>query len=330
MILTTCSAFEASHPGASQRILALLPSVTWLCRCSDGTFPDGEIYAQLPGRADGAHVLILQSLSGAEEDLHTALLALLVTVRAYRQYGAAEVTVFVPHLPYSREDRPVEGEYRSTTAALVADLLRVAGADRIVTIQSGSVDVLSKAYEPLRLSQASAIDFFRSSVSNAGFVNPVLVAPDAGSAGLVAEVARTVGLDYLVAEKRRLGASTVTVTLEVDRDSLAGRDVLILDDLVCSAGTMKEAVDALEVLGASRIAAAAAHLRLTETGRNRVRRLLSDGRLENLAALDTYPDPSIARVSTTSFVDGCAEQLRPLLAPASDRCDHTDHSGVFA
>ncbi|AZZ56467.1 hypothetical protein C5E08_11555 [Rathayibacter iranicus] len=330
MILAACSAFEASHPGSSQRILALMPSVTKLCRCIDGSFPDGEVYAQLPERADGVHVVILQSLSGAEEDCHRALLALLAAVRAYRQYGAAEVTVFVPHLPYSREDRPIDGEYRSTTATLVADLLRVAGADHIVTIQSGSVDLLSKAYRPLRLSQASAVDFFRSRVSSSGFNSPVLVAPDAGSAGLVGDVARTLGLDYVVAEKRRLGASTVTVTLEVTGDSLAGRDFFILDDLICSAGTVTKAVEALEALGASRIRAATAHLRLTDIGRNRVCALLSDGRLQALDALDTYPDPSLALVSTTSFVEGCTEQLRRLLAPPPLRVDHGSHEGVCA
>lgn len=230
--------------------------------------------------------MLLQSLTGHEYDVDRALFALLTTVRAYAEYGAASVTVFVPYLSYSRQDRAIPEQRRPVTAKLLAELLKVAGADHIITIPSGAVDRLRELYRPLRLTFLDLDEFFVSIVRNSDPTS-VLVAPDEGAVGLVSRLARITGRTWITATKERYNPTDVVVSFEKERFLPKGKSAIIVDDLICSAGTLESAISGLEKhFGIEDVVVAVPHLRLTSTGVQRLSCLHQRGSLRKVYATD--------------------------------------------
>ncbi|OQJ47959.1 hypothetical protein B5P19_06465 [Clavibacter sepedonicus] len=282
-------------------------------RSIDEVFPDGEICVALPQGTLVEDVLLLQSLSTDPVALNDAVFALLASIRMYRVAGVARITVFAPHLAYSREERAAAIGGRVSTTQLLADLIGAAGADCVIAAQSGSVALVSEAYKPLAIEQLYATNFFVWCIESMQIADPVLVAPDHGAADLVRNIAARLGLQHARADKQRKGATDVALSLTEQAGALKGREVIIIDDLVCSAGTLDQAVSAVRTLGASRVTAVAAHLRLTPLGMSRIRAMVAAGHLAGLVAWDTCGAPRVRGVQTFAFADWLGPELCAVL-----------------
>jgi ribose-phosphate pyrophosphokinase len=317
VIVASCAAFERDHPTALEKIVASMNAPVAMHRSIDEVFPDGEISVALPRGTVVEDVLLLQSLSTDPAALNDAVFALLSSIRMYRVAGATRIAVFVPHLAYSREERPAAVGGRVSTTQLLADLIRAAGAGCVITAQSGSVALVKDAYKPLAIEQLDATNFFVWCIESMHIADPVLVAPDRGAADLVRNIGARLGLQHARADKQRKGAANVALSLTEQAGSLKGREVIIIDDLVCSAGTLDQAVCAARKLGACRVTAVAAHLRLTHLGISRIRAMVAAGHLAGLVAWDTCGAPRVGGVQTFAFADWLAPELCAVLQKRS-------------
>lgn len=221
-------------------------------------FPDGELYVRIPEPAKVAskHTIVFSTLYPRQE---RTLLKTLLAVDAAKRAGAVGVTAVIPYLAYSRQDKVfLPGE--PVSASLVVELLRSAGVDSLVTVDVHSPGVL-ESFQGRSLNimvsdllVKRALDYLK---------DPVVVAPDRGALERACHAARAHGLlcDYLIKQRDRVTGEVSYVPREV---SVSGRDVVIVDDIISTGGTVAEATRILLSSGAERVVVAATHGLLVE------------------------------------------------------------------
>ncbi|MEM2282472.1 MAG: ribose-phosphate diphosphokinase [Candidatus Hadarchaeales archaeon] len=222
-------------------------------------FPDGEIYLRI-GERLGKEVVVVQSLSPPQNE-HLAELLFLMDL--CRDMGAEKMVVVVPYLAYARQDRRFkEGE--AITIQTISRLLE--RADKIVTVD---------AHSPQALSYFGRIEEVRCTPLLGGWLSekmrlrdPLFLAPDEGSLERVREAAEKAGAEYDYLKKKRLSGRRVRT--EKKRLAVRGRDVVILDDIISTGGTVVEACRMLK--GARRVLACCVHGLLVGDAVQRMRR----------------------------------------------------------
>ncbi|MEM4662540.1 MAG: ribose-phosphate pyrophosphokinase [Candidatus Diapherotrites archaeon] len=214
-------------------------------------FPDDETYCRFEECVEGKHVCILQSTCKPGNE---NLMELLVVVDAAKHSGASKITVVVPYYGYARQDRQSKpGE--PVTAALVAKMLKAAGANSIIT-----VDLHSKAVEKALKMQkihlhayTVLVDFFRRKKIK----NLCVVAPDKGALKNARRFAKLLGAKTAWIEKTRISATEVK-TAQI-HGKVKDFDCIILDDIISTAGTICEGAKLLKRNGARNVYVAATH-----------------------------------------------------------------------
>ncbi len=213
-------------------------------------FPDGEIYVRIIGDIRGEDVVVIQSMEPPQND---ALVELLLIVDALVELGVRGITVFTPYLPYARQDRVfLSGEPVSVRVFLKA--LRVLGVERLVVVEAHSERALS---------------YFQGEVINVnplpymakirGFTSDTLViSPDLGGIGRAVSVAKAIGArsDYIVKRRDRI---TGGISMELGSLDPSGFDVLIVDDIISTGGTIAEASRMLLERGARSVQVLVVH-----------------------------------------------------------------------
>ena len=218
-------------------------------------FPDGELKLTLPPKLD-AEVCVLRSLHAPNEKLVELILA----ARAAREQGAREVTLIAPYLAYMRQDsafNPGEVVSQKVIGRLLAELF-----DALVTVDPHlhRVATLNEAVPLARAVALSAAPLIGHFVAMRGR-NPMLVGPDAESAQWVHAAATYNGLPWAVCRKTRHGDTEVEV--ELPAAQIAGREVVLVDDVASSGNTLAAAARALLAAGAARVDAVVTHAALT-------------------------------------------------------------------
>ena len=257
-----------------------------LARHEEREFEDGEHKARPLESARGADVYVIQSLySDGRASVNDKLVRLLFFIGAIRDAAAARITAVVPYLCYARKDQRSQPRDPVTTR-YVAALFEATGADRIITLEVHNLAAYENAFR-IRTEHLQAnglfVDCFAPIVGNEAVS---VVSPDIGGVkraeafreSLERRIGRAVGHGFM--EKYRSGG---IVSGEALVGAVAGRTVVIIDDLISSGTTLRRAVAACAAAGARRIHAAAAHGLFT----GKAGQLLSEPALGKLVVTDT-------------------------------------------
>ncbi|MDZ7373945.1 MAG: ribose-phosphate pyrophosphokinase [candidate division KSB1 bacterium] len=247
-------------------------------------FQDGEIWVKYNENVRGADVFLVQPTNSPADNL----MELLIMVDAAKRASAERITAVIPYFGYARQDRKDQPRV-SITAKLVANLLTTAGADRVLTMDLHAPQIQGFFDIPLDHLYSSTIfcEYFRRKK----IPDLVVMAPDVGGIRMARAYAKRLEAPLAVVDKRRPTANqakAVNVIGEVE-----DRNVLIVDDLIDTGGTLVEAVHAIKKKGARKIYAACTHAILSGTAAARIQECED---LEELAVTDTVFIPDEKRV----------------------------------
>lgn len=269
-----------------------------------GSFSDGEIQVEFKENVRGMDVFVLQSTCYPVND---NIMELLVMIDALKRASASRVTAVMPYYGYARQDRKVASR-APITAKLIADIITAAGADRVLTLDlhagqiQGFFDIpVDHLYAGPIMAEAIRANHFTSECT--------VVSPDAGGVERARAFAKRLGSSLAIIDKRRSKPNESDV-MHVIGD-VAGRDAILLDDMVDTAGTLVKAALALENAGAREIYACCTHPVLSgEAGKK-----LNASPIKKLYVTDTIPLGEKAELCEKLQV----ESVAPLLGEAISR-----------
>lgn len=261
-------------------------------------FSDGEIWVKYLENIRGSEVFLIQSTNPPADNL----MELLIMIDAARRASAKRITAVIPYFGYCRQDRKDQPRV-SITAKLVANLITVAGADRVVTMDLHAAQVQGFFDIPFDHLYGSKIfsglfDDIRD--------NLVVVSPDVGGIKMARSYAKRLNANLVVIDKRRPKQNMAEVVNIIG--SVDGKDVLLVDDLIDTAGTFVNAIKELKKNGAQRIFGAITHPLLSGPAIER----LKGSDLETLFVSDTIhiePEDRIEKLSVITASEIFAEAI---------------------
>lgn len=264
-----------AHKELAERIANYLG--TNLGQVKISRFPDGEIFVQYNENIRRGDVFIIQpTCSPANENI----MELLIMIDAARRASAARITAVIPFYGYARQDRKDKPRV-PITAKLMANLLTVAGANRVLTMDLHAQQIQGFFDIPCDHLYASPVivPYMKETIGE----NAVVVSPDSGSVKMAQAYASMLNAGMAVVAKRRIDAN------DVESSHLVGdvkdRNCVITDDLTSTAGTLCAAAKLLKDKGAKKVYASVSHCLLNETGRER----LLNSQIEELITTDAVP-----------------------------------------
>ncbi len=258
--------------------------------------PDGEKYVRISADIEGEDVIIVNSFAHNPDEM---LIETLFLIETLKDYDARSVTGVFPYFPYSRQDgRFIKGE--AFSLKIVADMLRSAGIDRMIVVDfhlHRLKDLTSFfGFEVKNLTAMHKLAEFAN--KNFEMNDPVVVAPDEEAVQWAKVVADDLGLSYVALQKIRIDAENVII--DSAPKEVEGRDVLIVDDMISTGGTVIQAVKALKRAGCGKVFVACTHAILAKDA---LKKLLECG-VEGLVATDTVLSP-ISHVSVADIISEC-------------------------
>lgn len=286
-----------------------------LARANIRRFADMECFVEILENVRGEDVFVLQSTSYPAND---NLMELLVMLDAVRRGSARRITAVMPYFGYARQDRK-SGPRTPISAKLVANLITTAGADRVLTLDLHAGQIQGFFDIPLDNLYAAPV-FVRDIKERFNGSDLTMVSPDVGGVIRARAVAKRLSADLAIIDKRRERAG-VSEVMNVIGD-VDGRDCILVDDIVDSAGTLCNAADALTERGARSVSAYVTHGVLSGGAVSRV----ASSSLGRLVTTDSILGTEAMRVSNN------IEQLTiaPLMGEAMSRIsDESSVSSLF-
>ena len=271
-----------------------------LCKVTTSRFADGEIFVRIDENIRGHDVFIVQPTNPPAENI----IELLLLIDAARRASAARVTCVMPYYGYSRQDRKDQPRV-AIGAKLMANLIQVAGADRVLGIDFHQHQL--QGFFDVPVDHLYAMPVFVSHYRRKQLKDLVVVAPDAGSAKMARGFAKRLNATFAIIDKRRPAANVAEVVNVVGE--VADRDVLIPDDMIDTAGTVSEASRALKALGARDIYVCATHALLSGPAIER----LNAAPITEVAVTDTIaitPDRRFDRLKVLSVGELLSKAIR--------------------
>jgi len=279
-------------------------------------FSDGEVYVQVDENVRGTDVFVIQPTCPPVND---TLMELLIMVDAMKRASARRITAVLPYYGYARQDRKVQSRV-PISARLVADLLEAAGIHRVLALDlhAGQIQgFFSVPVDHLFAGPLVMIDYLRKK----DLRDPVIVAPDAGGVERARAMAKRFDAGLAIIDKRREGPNSA-VAMHLIGD-VKGRDAVVIDDIVDTAGTLTQAVTALEREGARRILACGVHAVLSGPAIDRI----AASPIEEVVVTNSIPLSDTKRAAARITVLSVA----PLLGEAIRRIhDEESVSTLFA
>jgi ribose-phosphate pyrophosphokinase len=238
-----------SNPVLSSKISEILQIP--LGKIKVGRFADGEIDVKILENVRGADCYIIQSTSNP---VNENLMELLVMIDAFKRASAGRIIAVMPYFGYARADRKAEPRV-PISAKLVANLLTVAGADRVITIDLHAPQI--QGFFDIPVDNLYARPVFLEYIKGMDLSNAVVVSPDIGSVDRARSFAKRLDLGLVIVDKRRPKPNMAEVFNIIGK--VEGMDCLVFDDMIDTAGTLTSVCDAIKKAGAKKIIAFATH-----------------------------------------------------------------------
>ena len=265
---------------------------------SDATlnkFSDGEISVQITESVRGQDVFIIQPTCAPTND---NLMELLIMVDALKRSSAKSISAVVPYYGYARQDRKAAPRV-PITAKLVADLLEAAGIKRVVTIDLHAAQI--QGFFNIPADNLFGSILFVNYIRSKNLPNPIIASPDIGGVARARSYADSLGYDLVIVDKKREKANVAEV-MNIIGD-VQDKDVILVDDMVDTAGTLIKAAEVLKKKGANSVMACCTHGVLSGPAYERIEK----GELDELVISDTIPTQKDAKkitVLTASTIIG--------------------------
>lgn len=241
-------------------------------------FSDGEIAVELHVNVRGRDVFVVQPTCAPTND---NLMELIVMVDALRRASAGRITAVVPYFGYARQDRRVRSARVPITAKVVADMMVGVGVDRVLTVDLHAEQIQGFFDVPVDNVYGSPV--LLEDIEQQKFENLIVVSPDIGGVVRARAVAKQLGIDLAIIDKRRPQAGVAEV-MNIIGD-VSNRTCLLVDDMVDTAGTLCNAAKALKEHGAKRVVAYATHPVLS----GKAVENLNNSVLDELVVTDSIP-----------------------------------------
>jgi len=263
-------------------------------------FSDNEINVKIDESVRGKDVFILQPTSAP---VNFNLMELLIMVDALKRSSARSITAVVPYYGYARQDRKAEPRV-PISAKLVANLMETAGITRVVTVDLHASQI--QGFFDIPVDNLYGAVLFNDYVKAKNLKNPVVASPDIGGVARARYFAKTMGLDMVIVDKRREKANESEV-MNIIGD-VEGKDVIMIDDMVDTAGTMVKAASALKAKGATSVMACCTHGVLSGPAFERI----ENGELDELVITNTIPikDNRCSKIKVLSTAKMLGEVVR--------------------
>ena len=270
-----------ANPKLAEEICKLMG--TKLGEAEVGTFSDGEIFVSLYETVRGSDVFVVQSTC---TPVNNNLMELLIMIDALKRASAGRITAVIPYFGYARQDRKAKSR-DPISAKLVANLITEAGADRVLTMDLHAAQIQGFFDIPVdNLFGAPILGNYYRRCFGRGNDEFMVVSPDVGSVARARAFAQKLDMNLAIVDKRRQKANSSEV-MNIIGD-VRGKNVILLDDMVDTAGSLCHAADALvEIGGAKDIYACASHGVLSGPALDRIEK----SPIKELILLDTIPYP---------------------------------------
>jgi ribose-phosphate pyrophosphokinase len=245
-----------SHPQLAEEIAGHLGIE--LGQANLREFPDGQLHCRFDTSIRGADVFVIQTHRGPVND---SIMEQLIMIDAAKRASARRITAVCPYYGYSRQDRKSTGR-EPITAKLLADLLSVAGVDRVVSVDlhSGQIQGFFNVPVDHLTAMPVLLDYLRSN-DPAGMV---VVAPDAGRVKIAERYSQLLGIDLALVYKRRPRGTTSRVEALHVVGEVEGRRCVLIDDMIDTAATICATAERLVERGATEVWAMATHAVLSD------------------------------------------------------------------
>ncbi|HZH94114.1 MAG TPA: ribose-phosphate pyrophosphokinase [Tissierellaceae bacterium] len=280
--------------------------------CDVTHFSDGEINVNIGETVRGCDVFIIQPTNTPVND---NLMELLILIDAVKRASAGRVNAVIPYYGYARQDRKTKAR-EPITAKLVANLLTTAGADRVVGMDLHAGQI--QGYFDIPVDHLSAVpilaEYFREIVDE----DTVIVSPDLGGVTRARQFANILDLPIAIIEKRRPKAN-VSEVMNVIGD-IEGKNVILVDDIIDTAGTIVKAASVLKSFGAKKVYGCATHGVLSGPALDRIH----NSELEKFVITDTIPLSEMARIEKIEVVS-----VAPILAEAIKRINSNESVSII-
>ncbi|MCB4743019.1 MAG: ribose-phosphate pyrophosphokinase [Sulfurovum sp.] len=265
-----------------------------LSKANINRFSDGEISIQIAESVRGKDVFIVQPTSAPA---NANLMELLIMTDALKRSSAKSITAVVPYYGYGRQDRKAAPRV-PISAKLVANLMETAGITRMVTVDLHASQI--QGFFDIPVDNLYGAILFMDYIKAKKFTNPIIASPDIGGVARARYFANRLGLDMVIVDKRREKANVAEV-MNIIGD-VNGKNVILIDDMVDTAGTMVKAASALKKCGAVSVMACCTHPVLSGSAYEHIEK----GELDELVVANTIPmtkqSKRIKMLSTASML----------------------------
>jgi ribose-phosphate pyrophosphokinase len=264
------------------------------------SFPDGEIIVKLDEDVRGRDCfVVISTCSPVNENL----VELLIWIDCLKRASAKRITVVIPYFGYGRQDRKDEGRV-PITAKLIANLITAAGADRVLTIDLHAAQIQGFFDIPVDHLHATPVFYQYVMHIREELGDVCLVSPDVGNMKVAESFANLIGGELAIINKRRISGSEVTTGVLIG--NVKDKSVLMLDDMITTAGTVTEAARLVKQHGARRVIAMATHPVLAGMALQR----LAESPIERIVCCDTIPSEGrVAPIASKFFELSVAQML---------------------
>ena len=273
-----------------------------LGKASVGTFSDGEINVKLNENVRGKDIFVIQTFSNP---VNRNLMELLIMMDALKRASAYRITAVLPYYGYARQDRKAEPRV-PITAKLIADLITVAGADRVLTLDLHVGQI--QGFFNIPVDNIFATPVILEYLKKMDLKDLVVVSPDAGGVERARAIAKKLDTTLAIIDKRREKAN-VSEVMNIIGD-VEGRDALLLDDMIDTAGTITQGAGALKKAGARKVLAACTHPVMSGSAIDR----LNGSVIDEVIVTNTIPlngkDQSCKKITTLSVAPLLGEAIR--------------------